>query len=133
MTFRKNIGKGPIFVTGADGDKGFAIAQQLILLPDQHKHLPAYPIYGGLADSTTTRAQTLENMGVKVVAIDVFMEPHKATAALQGVAKLCLLIDPLNVRMTRSNVLQFGKTYEIHNTKQLKRRMTHIRIIYLFD
>ncbi|CAO3593950.1 unnamed protein product [Absidia cylindrospora] len=107
----KNIGKGPIFVTGADGDKGLAIAQQLIHLPSQHKHLPEYPIYGGLADATTARAQTLESMGAKAVAFDIFSEPHKATEALQGVAKLCLLIDPLNNRMTRNNILQFGKTF----------------------
>ncbi|KAI8099015.1 uncharacterized protein BX664DRAFT_320180 [Halteromyces radiatus] len=107
----KNIGKGPIFVTGADGDKGIAIVQQLVNLPSQHKHLPEYPVYGGLADATTTRAQTLEKIGAKVVAFDIFSEPHKATEALQGVAKLCLLIDPLNDRMTRNNVLQFGKTF----------------------
>ncbi|CAO3598756.1 unnamed protein product [Absidia cylindrospora] len=111
MTLKKNVGKGPIFVTGADGDKGFAIVQQLVHLPSQHKHLPEYPIYGGLADATTTRAQALEHLGVKVVDIDIFSEPHKATEALLGVAKLCLLIDPLNARMTRNNVLQFGKTF----------------------
>ncbi|KAI8332048.1 hypothetical protein BC941DRAFT_455806 [Chlamydoabsidia padenii] len=111
MTPTKNIGKGPIFVTGADGDKGISIVQQLIHLPNQHKHLPAYPVYGGLADASTDRAQTLEKMGAKVVAIDIFSEPHKATEALRGVAKLCLLIDPLNDRMTRNNVLQFGKTF----------------------
>lgn len=106
----KNIGKGPIFVTGADGDKGMAIVQQLIHLPTQHKHLPAYPVSAGLADSSTPRAKSLEAMGAKVVAFDIFSEPQKAVEALRGVAKLCLLIDPLNDRMTRNNVLQFGKT-----------------------
>lgn len=106
----KNIGKGPIFVTGADGDKGMAIVQQLLNLPNQHKHLPHFPVYGGLADGKTERAQALEKMGANVVAFDIFNEPHKAVEALQGVAKLCLLIDPLNDRMTRNNILQFGKT-----------------------
>ncbi|KAI9309277.1 hypothetical protein BJ944DRAFT_245839 [Cunninghamella echinulata] len=111
MTNMKNIGKGPIFVTGADGDKGMAIVQQLLNLPNQHKHLPHFPVYGGLADGKTERAQALEKMGANVVAFDIFNEPHKAVEALQGVAKLCLLIDPLNDRMTRNNILQFGKTF----------------------
>ncbi|KAI8334826.1 hypothetical protein BC941DRAFT_432237 [Chlamydoabsidia padenii] len=107
----KNIGKGPIFVTGADGDKGLAIIQQLIHLPTQHKHLPSFPVYGGLADASTARAHRLASTGAKVVAFDIFSEPHKATEALRGVAKLCLLVDPLNDRMTRNNVLEFGKTF----------------------
>ncbi|ORX44957.1 NAD(P)-binding protein [Hesseltinella vesiculosa] len=103
--------QGPIFVTGADGEKGMAIVQRLLDLPLQHKHLPRRPVLAGLADASTERAKTLQQAGASVWAFDIFNEPERAVEALQGVTKLLLLIDPLNDRMTRNNVLQFAKLF----------------------
>ncbi|KAI8060056.1 hypothetical protein BC940DRAFT_312874 [Gongronella butleri] len=103
--------QGPIFVTCADGEKGMAIVQYLLNLPSQHKHLPRRPIYAGLADATTDRARALKQLGANVVAFDIFNEPTKAVQALQGMDKLCLLIDPLNDRMTRNNILSFSTSF----------------------
>jgi hypothetical protein len=103
------IGKGSIFVSGTDGDKGVAIIQQLLQLPQQYKHLQSQIIYAGLPDASTPRAKSLEGLGAKVVAFDVFNDHEAAKQALTGVNKLCLLIDPLSERMQRSNAYQFGK------------------------
>ncbi|KAG0164442.1 hypothetical protein DFQ28_009116 [Apophysomyces sp. BC1034] len=108
---RSSSGKGPIFVSGADGDKGLAIVQQLVQLLEKHCHLTKYPISAGLADVTTSRAKILETMGAKLVAFDIFNHPEAAVNALQGVAKLCLLVDPLSERMKRSNAFHYGKAF----------------------
>ncbi|KAF7721996.1 hypothetical protein EC973_003878 [Apophysomyces ossiformis] len=104
-------GKGPIFVSGADGDKGLAIVQQLVQLPEKHSHLTRYPVSAGLADPNTARAKLLQAIGAKLVAFDIFNHPEAAVDALQGVAKLCLLIDPLSERMKRSNAFHYGKAF----------------------
>lgn len=102
-------GRGSIFVSGTDGDKGVAIVQQLLQLPQQYKHIKPQTVYAGLPDNTTPRAKSLEGLGANVVAFDVFNDHEAAKNALTGVNKLCLLIDPLSERMQRSNAYLFGK------------------------
>ncbi|KAI8085791.1 uncharacterized protein B0P05DRAFT_533747 [Gilbertella persicaria] len=104
-------GKGSIFVSGTDGDKGVAIVQQLLQLPEQYKHLSPQRIYAGLPDDTTPRAKSLKGLGAKVVAFDIFHDHQAAVKALTGMSKLCLLIDPLSERMQRSNAYHYGKAF----------------------
>lgn len=103
------IGRGSIFVSGTDGDKGVAVVQQLLQLPQEYKHLKPQVIYAGLPDDTTPRAKSLEGLGANVVAFDIFNDNEAAKNAFTGVTKLCLLIDPLSERMQRSNAYHYGK------------------------
>lgn len=100
--------KGSIFVSGTDGDKGVAIVQQLLQLPEQYKHLPSQTVYAGLPDDTTPRAKSLAKLGAKVLAFD-YTDHQVTVKALTGIKKLCLLIDPLSERMQRSNAYLYGR------------------------
>jgi hypothetical protein len=102
--------KGPIFVSGVDGDKGIAIVQQLLQLPNQYRHLSGLPIRAGVSDTLAQNVQHLENMGAETVLFDVINNPINAVDAISGCAKLCLLIDPLSKHIKRSNAFQYGKT-----------------------
>ncbi|KAI9029585.1 hypothetical protein CLU79DRAFT_734829 [Phycomyces nitens] len=105
-----NVGKGPIYVTGADGHKGSAIVNQLIELPKKYRHLVHYPIYAAVPDSTTAQAKGLQDNGATVIAVN--LQDHDATVkALEGVAKLCLVVDPLSTRLTRDNIFDYAKRY----------------------
>ncbi|KAL0075664.1 hypothetical protein J3Q64DRAFT_1769303 [Phycomyces blakesleeanus] len=105
-----NVGKGPIYVTGADGQKGSAIVNQLLELPKKYKHIVNYPIYAAVPTSSTAHAQSLEKNGATVIAVNLL--DHQATVrALQGVAKLCLVVDPLSTRLTRDNIFDYAKRY----------------------
>ncbi|KAL9537233.1 hypothetical protein MBANPS3_011964 [Mucor bainieri] len=108
---QQQAGKGSIFVSGTDGDKGVAIVQQLLQLPAQHKHLCAQHVYAGLPDDTTPRAKSLQGLGAQVVAFDIFNDHQAAVKALTGITKLCLLIDPLSERMQRSSAYLYGKAF----------------------
>ncbi|KAI8389293.1 hypothetical protein BD560DRAFT_485983 [Blakeslea trispora] len=107
----QQVGKGSIFVSGTDGDKGVAIVQQLLQLPEQYKHLTRQHVYAGLPDDTTPRAKSLQGLGAQVVAFDIFHDHQAAVKALTGMAKLCLLIDPLSERLQRSNAYHYGKAF----------------------
>lgn len=109
MTPTNNRGKGPIFVTNADGDKGYAIAQQMLQFPTKYPHLPRYPVYAGLPDDSTERAQSLASQGAQLRAFDIFNDPAAAVNALRDVAKLCLIVDPLSERISRANAFEYGK------------------------
>ncbi|KAI8975975.1 hypothetical protein BDB01DRAFT_804848, partial [Pilobolus umbonatus] len=106
-----NTGKGSIFVSGTDGDKGVAIVQQLIQLPQLYPHLTSQTVYAGLPDGTTPRAKSLQGLGAIVVAFDILNDHSSAVNALSGVAKLCLLIDPLSERIRRSDAYLYGKAF----------------------
>lgn len=108
MTTINQKGKGSIFVSGTDGDKGVAIVQQLLQLPEQYKHLPSQVVYAGLPDASTPRAKSLEKLGAQVMAFD-YTDHQVTVKALTGITKLCLLIDPLSERMQRSNAYLYGK------------------------
>ncbi|GAA5810791.1 hypothetical protein MFLAVUS_004218 [Mucor flavus] len=104
-------GKGSIFVSGTDGDKGVTIVQQLLQFPQQYKHLSPQVIYAGLPDDTTPRAKSLQGLGANVVAFDIFNDHAAAVNALTGVTKLCLLIDPLSERLQKSRAYHYGKAF----------------------
>ncbi|KAI8646438.1 hypothetical protein BD408DRAFT_410227 [Parasitella parasitica] len=108
---KQQAGKGSIFVSGADGDKGVAIVQQLLQLPAQHKHLCPQHVYAGLPDATTPRAKSIKGLGAQVIAFDIFNDHEAAVEALTDITKLCLLIDPLSERMQRSNAYSYGKAF----------------------
>ncbi|KAI9485819.1 MAG: hypothetical protein EXX96DRAFT_546634 [Benjaminiella poitrasii] len=109
MSFEKQVGN--IFVSGADGDKGVTVVQQLIQLPEKYSHLRSQVVYAGLPDDTTPRAKSLKGLGAHVVAFDIFNDHQAAVKALTGITKLCLLIDPLSERMKRSNAYLYGKAF----------------------
>lgn len=102
-------GKGPIFVTNADGDKGFAIAQHMLQFTKKYQHIPRYPIYAGLPDASTARARSLQEQGATVRAFDIFNDHKAAVEALRDVAKLCLVVDPLSERISRANAFAYAK------------------------
>lgn len=104
-------GKGPIFVTNADGDKGFAIAQHMLQFTKKYQHIPRYPIYAGLPDASTDRAQSLQEQGATVRAFDIFNDHKAAVDALRDVAKLCLVVDPLSERISRANAFAYAKAF----------------------
>ena len=109
MTTSRIDGKGPIFVTNADGDKGYAIAQRMLQFPSKYPHLPRYPVYAGLPDASTTRATSLKEQGANLRAFDIFNDHKAAVDALRGVVKLCLVVDPLSERISRANAFQYAK------------------------
>lgn len=102
-------GKGPIFITNTDGDKGFAIAQQMLQFTDKYVHLERHPVYAGLPDASTQRAKLLEAQGAHLRAFDIFNDADAAVQALQGIAKLCLIVDPLSERISRTNAFSYAK------------------------
>ncbi|KAI8145686.1 hypothetical protein BJV82DRAFT_711256 [Fennellomyces sp. T-0311] len=104
-------GKGPIFVTNADGDKGYAIAQHILKFPSKYPHLPRYPVYAGFPDASTPRALQLKKHGAGLRAFDIFNDHKGAVEALRDVAKLCLVVDPLSERISRANAFQYAKAF----------------------
>jgi hypothetical protein len=102
-------GKGSIYVSGADGEKGSDIVQHLLDLPQRHPHLPPYPVFAGVPDASTSNAQVLQRKGAHLVEFDVFEQPEKAVDALQGMAKLILVVDPLSDRITRNNAFDYAR------------------------
>ncbi|CAM0141789.1 unnamed protein product [Umbelopsis sp. WA50703] len=104
-------GKGSIYVSGADGEKGSHIVQQLLDLPQRHPHLPPYPVYAGMPNATTVNGQALQKKGAHLIQFDIFENPEWVVEALQGMAKLILVVDPLSDRITRNNAFHYAKTY----------------------
>jgi hypothetical protein len=103
-------GKGSIYVSGADGEKGSHIVQQLLDLPQRHPHLPPYPVYAGMPNATTVNGQALQKKGAHLIQFDIFENPEWVVEALQGMAKLILVVDPLSDRITRNNASHYAKT-----------------------
>lgn len=104
-------GKGSIYVSGADGEKGAHIVQHLLDLPQRHPHLPPYPVYAGVPNASTPNAQALKNKGAHLIEFDIFEQPEKAVDALQGMAKLVLVVDPLSDRITRNNAFNYATAW----------------------
>jgi hypothetical protein len=102
-------GKGAIYVSGADGEKGSDIVQHLLDLPQRHPHLPPYPVFAGVPDASTSNAQFLQRKGAHLVEFDILEQPEKAVLALQGMAKLILVMDPLGGRITRNNAFDYAR------------------------
>ncbi|KAI9257199.1 hypothetical protein BDA99DRAFT_539306 [Phascolomyces articulosus] len=123
-------GKGPIFVTNADGDKGYAITQRMLQFPSKYPHLPRYPVYAGLPDASTSRATSLKEQGATVRAFDIFNDHKSAVDALRDVIKLCLVVDPLSERISRANAFQYAKAF-IDAAKEAK--VNHIIFLTPFS
>lgn len=102
-------GKGPIFVTNADGDKGYAITEHLLQFPVRYPHLPRYPVFAGLPNADSSRAKALKDQGAQLRAFDIFNDQEPAIQALSDVAKLCLVVDPLSERISRTNAFEYAK------------------------
>ncbi|KAI8379169.1 uncharacterized protein BYT42DRAFT_545571 [Radiomyces spectabilis] len=105
------LGKGPIFVSGADGEKASAIVEQILHFPQKYHYLAAQTVYAGVPDASTARAKQVEALGAELVAFDIFNDHARAVSALQKVTKLCLVIDPLSHRINRSNAYDYGKKF----------------------
>ncbi|CAO3691889.1 unnamed protein product [Umbelopsis ramanniana] len=123
-------GKGSIYVSGADGEKGSHIVQHLLDLPQRHPHLPPYPVFAGVPDASTSNAQVLQRKGAHLVEFDIFEQPEKAVDALQGMAKLILVVDPLSDRISRNNAFDYARAY-IDAAKQAK--VSHVIFLTPFS
>ncbi|KAL9558331.1 hypothetical protein MBANPS3_000954 [Mucor bainieri] len=102
------IEKGPVFVSGADGDKGYAIVKALLDTPNL-LHLDPQPVYAGVIDTHSNPSQEMSSMGANILALNVLENYDEVVDTLRNVVKLILVIDPLNKRMTKGNLFQYGK------------------------
>ncbi|CAO0798422.1 unnamed protein product [Mucor circinelloides] len=102
------IEKGPIFVSGADGDKGYAIVKKLLDTPNL-LHLNPQPVYAGVIDTKSTSSREMSSLGAMVLDLNILESFDKVVDALKKAVKLVLVIDPLNKRMTKENLFQYGK------------------------
>ncbi|RUS34507.1 hypothetical protein BC938DRAFT_480040 [Jimgerdemannia flammicorona] len=103
--------KGPIFVTGADGEKGSAIVRSLLEMQLRHSHLNGFPVYAGLPDASTTEARELEVLGATLIELDPIVKPEAVVDALRGMTKLCLVVDPHGQQITRVNAAPYARAY----------------------
>lgn len=104
------IEKGPIFVSGADGDKGYAIVKKLLDTPNL-LHLNPQPVYAGVIDTKSTSSREMSSLGAMVLDLNILESFDKVVDALKKAVKLVLVIDPLNKRMTKKNLFQYGKLW----------------------
>lgn len=102
------IEKGPIFVSGADGDKGYAIVKKLLDTPSL-LHLNPQPVYASIIDTKSKSSREMSSLGATVLDLNILESFDKVVAALKKAVKLVLVIDPLNKRMTKENLFQYGK------------------------
>lgn len=102
------IEKGPIFVSGADGDKGYAIVKKLLDTPNL-LHLDPQPVYASVINTNSEPSKEMSSLGATILDLNVLENYDKVVDALKNVVKLILVIDPLNKRMTKSNLFQYGK------------------------
>ncbi|KAK4518462.1 protoplasts-secreted [Mucor velutinosus] len=102
------IEKGPIFVSGADGDKGYAIVKKLLDTPNLLR-LDPQPVYAGVIDTESELSQEMGSLGANVLYLNVLENYDKAVDALKNAAKLILVIDPLNKRMAQDNLFRYGQ------------------------
>lgn len=103
-----NIEKGPIFVNAADGDKGYTIVTKLLEIPKRHSLAPQ-PIYAGISDVHTLSAEKMKAEGAHLCLLNVLEDYQSVVDALKLVTKLILVIDPINKRITKSNIYDYGK------------------------
>ncbi|KAI7866160.1 hypothetical protein BDF14DRAFT_1816731 [Spinellus fusiger] len=111
MPVEFTMGKGPIYVTGADSLKGSAIVQQILELPKKYHHLTTYPVLAAVPDGTTMHAYSLGSLGAKVIVPDLVHHYQDTVDLLKGVTKLCLVVDPLSSHLTRDNIVDYAKRY----------------------
>lgn len=104
------IEKGPIFVSGADGDKGYAIVKKLLDTPNL-LHLDPQPVYASVIDTDSEPSKEMSSLGATILDLNVLENYDKVVNALRNAVKLILVIDPLNKRMTKGNLFQYGKLW----------------------
>jgi hypothetical protein len=102
------IEKGPIFVSGAYGDKGCAIVKTLLETLEL-LHLDTQSVYASVIDGDSLSAQEMSSSGAITLSLNVFENYADIVDTLKKVVKLILVIDPLNKRITRDNLFQYGK------------------------
>lgn len=102
------IEKGPIFVSGADDDKGYAIVKKLLDTPNL-LHLSPQPVYAGVIDIQSGPSREMSSLGATILDLNVLEDYDEVVDALKNAVKLILVIDPLNKRMTKGNLFQYGK------------------------
>ncbi|GAN11460.1 hypothetical protein MAM1_0615d11023 [Mucor ambiguus] len=102
------IEKGPIFVSGADGDKGYAIVKKLLETPNL-LNLDPQPVYAGVINTRSELSQEMSSLGATTLDLNVLENYEAVVDMLRKVVKLILVIDPLNRRITRDNMFQYGK------------------------
>lgn len=102
------IEKGPIFVSGADGDKGCAVVKRLLDTPEL-LHLDPQSVYAGVIDGDSLSTQEMSSLGATTLISSVFENYASVVDTLKKVVKLILVIDPLNNSITKDNLFQYGK------------------------
>ncbi|OZJ04441.1 hypothetical protein BZG36_02795 [Bifiguratus adelaidae] len=100
---------GLIFVTGADGEKGFQIAMALLSMRQQYGRLRVFDILAAVNRRDSDRAMHLVALGARVVVVNPLTDKEGVEAALQDVIKLCLVIDPLGDDIKRAETFQYGQ------------------------
>jgi hypothetical protein len=102
------IEKCPIFVSGADGDKRYAIVRKLLDTPNE-LGLNPQKIFASLVDDTTQPAKEMKNADAATLVLDILNDYDAVVNTLKHASKTVLVIDPLNKRITKNNAFEYGK------------------------